>query len=246
MTAHHTLAPDPAVHSRRAARRELVTQAYERLRRLIVTGEMAPGTRIVEVDIAARLNMSRTPIRSALHILQKEGYIQALGKGRQSRLTITPLTQDDAFEVFTIVGDIEGLAARWAAGLPVGPRGVLVRELEGINDAMRQSATRSPRDPAETLRLDCDFHRTYVEAAAGPRLLAMHRAFKPQADRYVQLYYMTLGTEVLVSTQEHEQIIRAIADGDPIAARQAVQSNWENAAGRLNKSIARFGEQGRW
>jgi DNA-binding GntR family transcriptional regulator len=228
------------------APRELVAQAYERLRRLIVMGELAPGTRIIAVDIAQRLGISRTPIRSALHILVQEGYIHAAGEGRQSRLTIAPLTREDAFEVFSIVGEIEGLAARWAAELDRAPRQALVQRLKQVNAAMARAASDAPRNSAETSRLDGEFHNAYVEAAAGPRLLALHRAFKPQADRYIQLYYTTLTTEVMTSTQEHSIIIDAIARGDATGARTAVQNNWENAARRLHKSIAQFGERGIW
>ena len=83
MTAHVTAAP----------KREFVAEAYESLRRLIVQGHLGPGTRLVEAELAARLGMSRTPLRTALYLLNQEGYVEATGEGRQSRLTVTPLTQ---------------------------------------------------------------------------------------------------------------------------------------------------------
>jgi DNA-binding GntR family transcriptional regulator len=230
----------------REPRRELVAEAYERLRRLIVEGRLVPGTRLVEVELAQRLEMSRTPVRTALYLLHQEGYVEASGEGRQSRLTVAPLTQDDAVEVFGIVGEVEGLAACRAAGLDDAPRAALVARLRALNTAMARAATRQPPDPAETIRLDMEFHRAYVESGAGRRLSAFFHAVKPHADRFIYLYYTTLTTEILVSTREHEVIVDAIAAGDPARARRAVQHNWENAAARLSKSIAALGERGVW
>lgn len=227
-------------------RRELVAEAYNRLRQLIVQGQLGPGTRLVEVDLAQRLAMSRTPVRTALYLLHQEGYVEASGEGRQSRLTVAPLTQDDAVEVFGIVGEVEGLAARRAAALDADERAELVARLRALNAAMARAATQQPPDPSETIRLDMEFHRTYVERGAGRRLARFFHAVKPHADRFIYLYYTTLTTEILVSTREHEVIIDAIAAGDATAARRAVQDNWENAAARLGTSIAALGERGVW
>jgi DNA-binding GntR family transcriptional regulator len=105
---------------------------------------------------------------------------------------------------------------------------------------------RKPPSPTETIRLDAEFHRAYVEAGAGRRLLSFFRSVKPHADRFVYLYYTTLTTEIIVSTQEHEVIIDAIASGDAAAALRAVRTNWRNAADRLAKSISALGERGVW
>ena len=58
--------------------------------------------------------MSRTPVRSALHRLQQEGFIASAERGRDQRLIVTPLTQDDGRELFLIVGHLEGLSAHLA------------------------------------------------------------------------------------------------------------------------------------
>ena len=89
----------------RAARPELV---YRKLRELIVRGQLAPGTRIVETDVAQRLGVSRTPVRGALQRLQQEGYILDSPSLQQSRPTVAPLTREDARELFSIVAEIEG------------------------------------------------------------------------------------------------------------------------------------------
>jgi DNA-binding GntR family transcriptional regulator len=226
--------------------REFVAEAYERLRDLIVQGKLGPGVRLIETELSERLGMSRTPLRTALYLLHQEGYVEASGEGRQSRLSVAPLTQEDATELFDIVGEIEGLAARRAAKLAPVVRKALVAELRSVNAAMRAAAAQRPPRPAETIRLDGEFHRTYVEAGAGRRLLSFFRSVKPHADRFIYLYYTTLTTEIIVSTQEHEVIIDAIAGGDATAALRDVRTNWRNAADRLAKSITAVGERGVW
>lgn len=229
-----------------APRREYVAEAYDRLRELIVRGQLGPGVRLIETELSERLKMSRTPLRTALYLLHQEGYVEAVGEGRQSRLSVAPLTQDDATEIFGMVGEIEGLAARRAASLPPPARGALVVELRSLNALTRTAAKRTPPSPSETIRLDGDFHRAYVEAGAGRRLLSFFRSVKPHADRFIYLYYTTLTTEIMVSTQEHEIIIAAIAAGNPAAALAAVRNNWLNSVDRLAKSITAVGERGVW
>ena len=227
-------------------RREFVAEAYERLRNLIVQGQLGPGMRLIETELAEQFGMSRTPLRTAMYLLHQEGYVEVAGEGRHLRLSVAPLTQEDAAEVFGIVGEIEGLAAQRAAMLAPARRLALVAELRALNLAMRAAATQRTPNPTETIRLDTEFHRTYVEAGARRRLLGFFRSLKPHADRFIYLYYTTLTTEIIVSTQEHEMIVGAIDAGDAAAAQRAVRTNWRNAAARLAKSIAALGERGVW
>jgi DNA-binding GntR family transcriptional regulator len=229
-----------------AGRGENVARAYDQVRELIVWGRLSPGSRIVESEIADRLGISRTPTRSALHRLQQEGYVTALNRGKERRLIVAPLTQDDARELFHIVGQLEGLAARSAAELPQAKRAEVVARLRELNRQLGEVARQIRPDPLRIFDLDTAFHRTYVEHGAGPRLLALHDATKPQAERYIRLYISSLVDEIATSVEEHDTIIEHIERGDPVAARQAVDTNWSNAALRLSKVISTLGERGSW
>ena len=228
-----------------ADRSDNISRVYHDLRALIVWGQLPPGARIAERAVADRLGMSRTPVRSALHRLQQEGFIASAERGRDQRLIVTPLTQDDGRELFLIVGHLEGLAAHTAASLPADRRRKIVQRLRELN---RDLAAESRRRVAVTriFDLDMEFHRTYVENVAGRRLVALHRAIKPQTERYVRLYVSVLLDELPASVREHDLIIRAIAKGAPEAAQHAVERNWHNAADRLAHIIAQHGERGIW
>lgn len=225
---------------------DLVTQAYQRLRDLIVAGQLAPGSRIIESDLAERLQVSRTPVRSALHRLQQEGWVTGSGSGKQLRLTVSPLTGGDARELFEILGTLEGMAARLAAGLPAADRARLLRELGSLNDEMRREATRPQADPWRVFELHSAFHLRLVEAIHAPRLRTLHQAIKPQVDRYRQAYSAALVPVAPEAAAEHDAVRRAIEAADPPEAERAVRTNWCNAADRMCRIIATWGEKGQW
>jgi DNA-binding GntR family transcriptional regulator len=225
-------------------RSDTVSRVYQELRGLIVWGHLPPGARIAERAVAERLGLSRTPVRSALHRLQQEGFVASAGRGQDQRLIVAPLTQEDGREIILIVGHLEGLAAHTAAVLPDDRRKVVVARLRQIN---RELAAESKRRVfTRIFDLDQAFHRAYVEDVVGPRLLALHRSIKPQIERYTRLYISVLVDELPTSVKEHEVIVRAIAAGDAHAAQRAVETNWRNAAARLSSVIAQLGERGSW
>ena len=234
------------VASRSAGRKDRPQRVYEQLRNLIVHGRLAPGSRLVETDIATRFQVSRTPVRGALQRLQQEGYIVDSPSMRQSRPTVAPLTQEDATELFDIVGVLEGLSARLAAELPQIRRAALTKEMNALNQDFKRTALATRPDHNRLYELDERFHGAYVDAAAGARLRALHHAVKPQAERYERLYVSFLTGELVTSVKEHDIIMNAIAAGKPDQAEAAVHTNWHNAASRLAAVIERAGERGRW
>ena len=222
-----------------------VSRAYAELRHIITWGQLAPGSRISERIVGERLGLSRTPVRSALHRLEQEGFIVSEGAGRERRLIVAPLTRQDGEELFAILGHLEGMAARLAALLPPARRREVVSRLRSVNRELAQQARRGG-DAAHFFDLDVEFHRIYVEEVVGPRLLALHRAFKPQTERYIRLYVSVFLDQVATSVREHDGIVAAVERGDADAAQHAAQTNWYNAAARLARVIEQHGERGTW
>lgn len=219
---------------------------YDRLRELIVHGQLAPGARLIELDIANRLGTSRTPVRSALQRLQQERYVVAPDGGKHARMTVAPLTMEDAEELFEIVAGVEAAAARRAALDVMTARVRLSTQLLEYNSSLVLAAQASRLDQNEFFQIDARFHRAYVEAGAGPRILALHDVVKPQAERYIRLYVSAFVDQIADSIREHEVIIDGIRKGDAFVTEQAVLLNWRNAAERLSEVIAKLGERGTW
>lgn len=255
LSSHMPLASRPVADARSTPEHDIpgagpqgldnVTRAYEQLRHTIVWGKLPPGARISERIVAHRLGLSRTPVRSALHRLEQEGFVESCGRGRERRLIVAPLTMDDGQEVYHIVGHLEGLAARAAASLPKRQRDEIVARLSEVNEELAAQG-RATGDAAHFFDLDLEFHRRFVEGVAGPRLVTLHRAIKPQSDRYSRLYVSVLLDQIATSVREHEQIASSIAHGYADAAQRAVETNWHNAAQRLARIIEQHGERGSW
>lgn len=219
---------------------------YRKLRRLIVRGGLAPGSRISERELASRLGVSRTPVRSAIQRLRQEGYLVSAGDGKRSENAVAPLTREDARELLYILGTLEGLAASRCAEAEEETRAELVEELETVNEKLREAARREPVDRQGILTLDERFHATYVEAGAGSRLRSFHEMVRPQKERYLRFYMEGLVNEIDTSIGEHEVIVDAIRRGDPEAAGEAVEATWKNGANRLADVIEQRGEWGSW
>ena len=221
-----------------------VHTAFQQLRELIVHGKLSPGTWIVEGDLAKRLHVSRTPIRAALNKLQQEGYVREHRMANKSRMIVAPLTKEDAAELYSVIGRLEGLAGRTTAALPKPERTKIVQQLKALNQQLVDIQADHSKQ-SSIFEIDRDFHRLAV-SSSGPRLSAWHRAIEPQAERYWRLYASSIFSDLQPSIAEHNDIIRALADGDADRVERGLQANWENGCQRLARVIDVFGERGNW
>lgn len=234
------------VRSAKAEHGTSLRTAFQGIRELIVHGKLSPGTWIVEGDLAKHLGMSRTPVRGALHWLQREGYVHEHKNVSKSRMFVAPLTKDDASELYSIIGRIEGMAGRQTAGLPKPERLAIVEKLRVINQQLTDITKASPSGAGGIFDLDRSFHRLIVNSGAGPRLSTLHSAIEPQTERYWRLYASSIIDDLHLSIEEHEKIIDAIADGDANRVERGLKANWENGSQRLGRVIDMFGERGSW
>ena len=237
---------NPKKNSAKAEHGTSVGIAFQRIRDLIVHARLAPGTWIVEGDLCDHLNMSRTPVRGALHLLQREGYVIEFRNGSKSRMIVAPMTKEDANELYPIIGCLEGLAGRRAAALPQRERDALAAKLKPVNDRLAQIARDRGYNGPDIFDLDHEFHRLLLAAGSGPRLTTLHRAIEPQTERYWRLYASSIIGELHVSVTEHEEVIAALVDGNADRLERALFDNWVNGCQRLAKVIDIFGERGGW
>jgi DNA-binding GntR family transcriptional regulator len=232
---------------KRTERVSNLRKSYQQIRDMIVHGRLAPGSRVVEAELAEHLGVSRTPVRGALHMLQREGFIiSASGDRAKERLTVAPLTKEDAGELYAIIGHLEGLAARKTAQLDLPARSVVIGKLRELNEGLRELALAGREDPNLIFSLDLSFHQTVVDASAGPRLRRLLRAVKPQAERYWRLYASVIVEKLGLTADEHSTIIQALEQGDCERAERGIQANWLNGAERLARVIDTVGERGSW
>ena len=185
--------------------------AYEAVKEAILSGEFESGRQLMEEQIAAALEISRTPVREALAILEHEGLIEPRG-GRG--LHVRKLTREEWVEMYVASEAIEPYLSRQAAARAT------VAQMEEIGSAItRGVASASRNDVAGFLRSGRDFHRLVGEAVGNAPLTAFVVNNEERAD----LYLVTSGrgpnrTSMNASNEEHQAILEAIRQRDPEAA----------------------------
>jgi len=183
--------------------RPLRSLVCDELRRLVITGELAPGTRLVEDRLAARLGVSRNPVREALQALAAEGFVELSPRRGAVVASVTPQQAEDLFDVRVA---LEALAARLAAR-NAGPAGVA--RLHAVLRQARHATEAGDLD--RVAALNTDFHGAVVELG-GNDYLAMLVA--PLSRRVQWVFRASAEQRGLHSWSEHEGLVQAIAAGD--------------------------------
>jgi len=228
------------------ARADRPAQVYERLRSLIIRGRLAPGTRVVENDVAQRLGVSRTPAREAIQRLFQEGFLAAVSFHPRLELVVAPLTEDDMRDLYHLMAALEGAAALEVDRLSLGDRRTLVKELTAA-EANFERTTRTVKHDFDTLfELHNAFHECIVANCARPRLRAMIASVRPQVDRYEWVYAPMVGPDFRETFAEHGDVIDAVRSGSGTRAQRALATNWSRGAARLARIMGRAGERGDW
>jgi DNA-binding GntR family transcriptional regulator len=205
---------------------------YDRLRELIVRGRMAPGSRVVEQDVAERIGVGRTPVREALQMLLQEGWLVSQEGGRR-QLTVSPLRADDVSELFGLLAELEATALRGLDQLDEADRMSLAEKAREANRAFGEVVARVPLDLEDAFTTHKAFHATLTRPLEGPRMAWLLGMVRPQVERYEWFCGALLQGRLDVATDEHAAIIQAVEAGDGPAAAEAVRQNWINASRRF-------------
>lgn len=225
-----------------------VERAYLQMRNLIVRGSLAPGSALIERQVAEVVDASRSTVRSALLRLALEGHVVVSSIGdRYSRFSVAPLTIGEMREWYFIFGALDGIAARGAAALSPEQRRPVADRVRSLAAAHLAAGRGDDPSFAKVLELDTALHDTYVQVGGGPRLLREHEALRPHVDRYGIVYATALIRKLPTQIyQEHCAIADAIETGDPDAAERGAVTNWRNAADRFEVVMSGWGERGNW
>ena len=208
------------------ARRPLAAELADRLRELIVSGDMPPGERVSEKALCERYGVSRTPLREALKILAREGLV-TLEQNRGA--TVSAVTLEDVEEAFPVVAALEGLTGEWAARRATEAEIARARALdEELAETLRDG------DRARYWTLNDAFHRLLSEAARN-RALAETKAGVElrlqRARRRASLDRTRWGEAVA----EHAAIVEALAARDAERLSALLRAHIENKLAALRR-----------
>lgn len=194
-----------------------VDHAAQVIRERVGAGDLVPGQRLVEPDLAADLGVSRATLREAFRALEAEGLVTM---ARYKGASVRQLDPDELTEAFEIRELLEGLAARRAA--PHFAKGSMRKRLIDLRDAMDRAA-RSRTDPQRYTQLNRDFHELILLAAGSAQLHAMAAHIRPPAILRI-IHRRLLEQEVIGrSMAEHRLICSALLDGNADRAEKAMR-----------------------
>jgi len=199
---------------------------YAAIKEAIFDRRFEPGQPLVEEKIAAALEVSRTPVREALAILEHEELI-APRNGRG--LYVREISRGEFLELFSANEAVEPFLARSAARLAT------TQQLNQIAAAIERGKVAAARaDVAGSLRSGRDFHRLVGVAAGNAPLTQLVVRGEERVDLYLMSYAKAIDvTYMQASNREHEAILTAIAAGDPEGAARLVIYHAQSIRERL-------------
>jgi DNA-binding GntR family transcriptional regulator len=198
------------------ARAALGQQIREILLERIFKGELQPGDRIVELQLANELGTSQAPVREALRELQSLGFVEH-EPYRGTR--VRRITERELAEIFPVRAALEELAAQEAASRLNGR----VEDLEREFEAMRAAAGR--KDLQDLAGHDARFHRLIVEAAENKVLLDLWKTLRVEARVVVTALKTDIDFDELA--EMHRPLLEALAEGLPEKAGRALRYHFE-------------------
>ena len=195
--------------------RELV---YEELKAQILKGIIIPGTRLMEIEMADSMGVSRTPIREAIRKLEKEGLVVI--EPRKGAYA-SQISTADMVDILEVRQNMEGLAAYFAAFRMENDELCELRGLAGnYNKAVEDGVT------ADMINYDTKFHRRIVDSSHNKILIQMVEQLHELVLRFRYIYYDDFKRAEKMP-KEHNEIMEAIARGDGEAARAAADIHVE-------------------
>jgi DNA-binding GntR family transcriptional regulator len=195
----------------------LSEQVYEYLRLAIISGEVAQGEKLVEMDIAAQMGTSQGPVREALQRLEHDGLVE---RRARSATFATMISLDEAHELFAIRNTIEGFAIRRTA------QKITSEQCDELDHLIQLMAEAGMQQKLMTLaQHDMQFHRRIVEWSESAGLLRAWTPLSSQIQRFiVQSHPLHYPDFVEIGTR-HQPILDALRCHDGDAAVQAVQEH---------------------
>jgi len=217
-TREETQLKSPGLESLEAlpGRKSLGQHVFENLRQAIIRGDVSPGNRLVESRVADALGISRTPVREAIHKLEREGLLRKLPRGGFSVLS---LTREDVEEAFGIRSVLESYAARLAT---IKHR---VEELNPLEKKISEYQFCMDNRQLQALpEINTAFHDLLYALSRSPRLIRMINDLKDQIYRFRRIL-LNVEEMARVSNEDHCRMLKAMKKRDAERVEKLVREH---------------------
>jgi DNA-binding GntR family transcriptional regulator len=204
--------------------REIV---FETLREAIIKGLLKPGERLMEIQIAEELGVSRTPVREAIRKLELEGFLVMVAR---KGAYVADISVKDITDIFEVRAALEGLAAGLAA------ERITEEELEQLERALVQISEATTSDLNSVVQSDTSFHELIYRASRNQRLQQIVIHLQEQIQRFRTVSLSQPGrTRFFI--EEHRKIVEAISERNSelasLLAREHIESAEQSLLGAL-------------
>lgn len=201
---------------------------YETLCDWIIRGEMVPGEKLLDSELAAYFNVSRTPVREALQMLEAQKLIKVT-PGRAT--TVAAVDKADIEKCYRPLAEIQGLAARLAA-----PR-LTEAELAGMEEVQREFGKACQANEAEkAIRCDNMFHELILKVADNEYMTEYSHMLLLHVQR-IKFHYFHRDMFRKTSVRHHNDILDALRARDGEEAAELMRSHWLYVMERCLKEV---------
>lgn len=201
---------------------------FNTLRRAILKGELKPGERLMEIALADKLGVSRTPIREAIRKLELEGLVvMAPRKGAK----VASITERDLNDVLEVRKGMEVLAISLACKRITGEE---LEKLEIIEQSFQKLIESG--NLTELAEMDVKFHDTIYQATNNQRLVQLLNNLREQMYRYRMEYLKDIAVRRTLA-EEHKAICRALRERDEQQAEEYVSIHIDNQQKAIIRSL---------
>lgn len=194
---------------------------FNTLREAILKGDLKPGERLMELQLASKLGVSRTPIREAIRMLEQEGLaVTTPRKGAE----VAKMTLKDMEDVLEIRDALDELAVRIACQKITDEQ---LKQLEDVKELFEKNTqTNNVKNIAEA---DVSFHDVIYEATGNPKLVTLLNNLREQVYRY-RVEYIKDSKNYPTLIAEHEAILDSLKNRDVKNAVEAMHVHVANQA----------------
>lgn len=202
---------------------------FNALRESILHGELQPGARLIEVDLAEQLGVSRTPIREAIHKLEQEGLVKMLPR-RGAR--VASISEKNVHDVLEVREALESLAAELAVARITAQEKIRLRQAEA-----EFTACIGEKNLAVIAQKDEAFHDIIYQATGNQKLQLVISNLREQMYRF-RLEYIKDEKSRKLLVEEHRAIADAIIKGDAELAKSILEAHIQNQEDAILSNLA--------
>jgi DNA-binding GntR family transcriptional regulator len=201
---------------------------FNTLREAIIVGELKPGERLMEVQLADKMGVSRTPVREAIRKLELEGLVEMLPrKGAH----VADLSVKDIMDVLEVRSTLDGLASSLSA------ERITDDEIKELKHVLSQFTNYVEKDNIQGLiKKDVEFHDIIYHSSRNDKLIQISNNLREQVQRFRVIYIKDYSSSREL-IREHNEICDAITRRDSAVAMQTAQKHIKNQEETIIRSI---------